>query len=379
MGMTDTSELLRRYVEAGSEQAFAELVQRHVDLVYSTALRKVRGDAHLAQDITQSVFADFARKARTLSADVVLGGWLYRHTCFKTGQTLREEISRRGREQKAVEMNTLNDDSDATWKALAPLLDDAMARLGARDRDAIVLRYFEGRDLRTVGAALGVNDDAAQKRVSRAVERLREFFTKRGITVAASGLVVVIGANAVQAAPAGLAATLTTASLASATVGTGTMLTLLKSMAMTKLKLTVAAAFLAVGLVPVTVWQVNEYRLRNVGAATPQVRLAEPKPQPPATPQCEVDLRKTGQMKDIISNVLLRAEPKPRSEVQAFLKDVQSRYATGDDLLKAAAEHFKIDQKRLAALVEHWRHINCKHAAIPGYAVPDAGREATTG
>ncbi|HWN97186.1 MAG TPA: sigma-70 family RNA polymerase sigma factor [Methylomirabilota bacterium] len=354
--MTDTSELLRRYVEAGSEQAFAELVERHVDLVYSTALRKVRGDAHLAQDITQAVFADFARKARALPADVVPGGWLYRHTCFKTGQTLREEISRRGREQKAVEMNTLNDDSDATWKALAPLLDDAMARLGARDRDAIVLRYFEGRDLRTVGAALGVNDDAAQKRVSRAVERLREFFAKRGVTVGASGLVVVIGANAVQAAPAGLAATLTTASLASAAAGTGTTLTLLKFMAMTKLKLTVAAALLAVVLTPVIVWQVNEYRLRNVGAATPQ---------------CDVDLRKAGKMKDIVSNVLLRAEHKPTSEVQAFLKDAESRYATGDDLLKAAAEHFKIDQKRLAALAEHWRHINCKHAAIPGYAVPD--------
>jgi hypothetical protein len=84
-------------------------------------------------------------------------------------------------------------------------------------------------------------------------------------------------------------------------------------------------------------------------------------------------------MKDVISNVLLRAEHKPESEVRAFLKDAHRNYATGDDLLKAAAEHFKIDQKRLAPLVEHWRHINCKHAAIPGYAVPDAGREATTG
>ena len=103
--------------------------------------------------------------------------------------------------------------------------------------------------------------------------------------------------------------------------------------------------------------------------------VAEPKPQPPATPQCDVDLSNAGKMKDIVSNVLLRAEDKPRSEVQAFLKDAERRYATGDDLLKAAAEHFKIDQKRLAPLVEHWRHINCKHAAIPGYAVPDARRE----
>ena len=113
-------------------------------------------------------------------------------------------------------------------------------------------------------------------------------------------------------------------------------------------------------------------------APLPPQTVAEPKPQPPATPQCEVDLRKVGQMEDVLSNVLTRAEHKFRLEVRAFLTDARRRYATGDDLLKAAAEHFKIDQKRLAALVEHWRHINCKHAAIPGYAVPDAGREATT-
>jgi len=119
--------------------------------------------------------------------------------------------------------------------------------------------------------------------------------------------------------------------------------------------------------------------LAQEAAPLPPQMVAEPKPQPPATPQCDVDLRKAGKMKDIVSNVLLRAEYKPESEVRAFLKDAHRNYATGDDLLKAAAEHFKIDQKRLAPLVEHWRHINCKHAAIPGYAVPDAGREATTG
>ena len=119
--------------------------------------------------------------------------------------------------------------------------------------------------------------------------------------------------------------------------------------------------------------------LAQEAAPLPPQTVAEPKPQPPATPQCEVDLRKAGKMKDVISNVLLRAEHKPGSEVAAFLKDAERRFATGDDLLKAAAEHFKIDQKRLAQLAEHWRHINCKHAAIPGYAVPDATREATTG
>ena len=119
--------------------------------------------------------------------------------------------------------------------------------------------------------------------------------------------------------------------------------------------------------------------LAQEAAPLPPQTVAEPKPQPPATPRCEADLGNAGWLKDILSNVLIRAEHKPESEVAAFLKDAETRYARGDDLLKAAAEHFKIDQKRLAPLVEHWRHINCKHAAIPGYAVPDAEREATTG
>jgi Putative metallopeptidase len=117
--------------------------------------------------------------------------------------------------------------------------------------------------------------------------------------------------------------------------------------------------------------------LAQEAAPPPPQTVAEPKPQPPATPQCEVDLRKAGQMADIISNVLLRAEHKPGPEVAAFLKDAHRRYATGDDLLKAAAAHFKIDKKRLAALVEHWRHINCWHPAIPGFVVPDPIRNAT--
>src|SRR6185295_3637179 len=108
-----------------------------------------------------------------------------------------------------------------------------------------------------------------------------------------------------------------------------------------------------------------------IEAPLPPQMVADPKPQPPTTPQCKVNFRDARGMKDVLSNVLYRAEPNPEEEVAAFLKDAVRRYATGDDLLKAAAEHFKIDQKRLAALVEHWRHINCRHAAIPGYAVSD--------
>jgi RNA polymerase sigma factor (sigma-70 family) len=363
MQPTDDGVLLRQYAENHSDEAFAALVARHVNLVYSVALRCV-GDPHLAEEVAQAVFIVLAKKAAQLRHDKALSSWLFQTTRLTASNFVRGETRRHRREQEAHVQSVLNDSGSDVWPRIAPMLDDAVAGLNEKERQAIVLRFYEGRNLREIGAALGASEDAAEKRVHRAVEKLRTFFTKRGVTVGASGLVVVIGANAVQAAPAGLAATLTTASLASAAAGTGTTLTLLKFMAMTKLKLTVAAALLAAVLTPVIVWRANEYRLRNVGAATPQ---------------CEVDLRNAGEMKDKISNVLYRAEPNPESEVAAFLKDAETRYATGDDLLKAAAEHFKIDQKRLAALVEHWRHINCKHAAIPGYAVPDAAREASTG
>ena len=111
--------------------------------------------------------------------------------------------------------------------------------------------------------------------------------------------------------------------------------------------------------------------LAQEAAPLPPQVVAEPKPQPPATPRCQADLRNAGWLKDVLANVLIRAEHKPESEVAAFLKDAEKRYATGDDLLKAAAEHFKIDQKRLASLAEHWGHIHCRHATIPGSAVPD--------
>jgi RNA polymerase sigma factor (sigma-70 family) len=234
--MTDDNQLLERFATGGDEDAFRELIERHLDLVYSAALRRVNGDAPLAEDVAQTVFTDLARKARSLPRDVLLTGWLYEAVRFAATSAIRGERRRQTREQEAMTMQHLASESTPGWEQLSPVLDNAMGELSASDRNAILLRYFKNQDFQAVGLALGVSDAAAQKRVSRAVERLREFFTKSGVTVGTSGLVVVIGANAVQAAPAGLAATLTTASLASVAAGTGTGLTLLKFMAMTKLK-----------------------------------------------------------------------------------------------------------------------------------------------
>ena len=158
----------------GSERAFRELVERYVNLVYSAAIRHLE-EPQLAQDVVQTVFTALARKARTLPRDVILGGWLYRHTCFVASQAARTERRRRARERQALEMNALNDQPEPDWERLAPFLDQAMQGLGTSDRDAVVLRYFEGRNLRHVGAALGISEEAARKRVTRALEKLRSF------------------------------------------------------------------------------------------------------------------------------------------------------------------------------------------------------------
>ncbi|HWN97571.1 MAG TPA: sigma-70 family RNA polymerase sigma factor [Methylomirabilota bacterium] len=228
--MTDDNQLLERFATGGDEDAFRELIERHLNLVYSAALRRVNGDAPLAEDVAQTVFTDLARKARSLPRDVLLTGWLYEAVRFAATSAIRGERRRQTREQEAMTMQHLASESTPGWEQLSPVLDDAMGDLCAADRNAILLRYFKNQDFQAVGLALGVSDAAAQKRVSRAVERLREFFAKRGVTVGASGLILVISANSVQAAPMGLSnaiATTATATAAKAIVMTATHKTLI--------------------------------------------------------------------------------------------------------------------------------------------------------
>ncbi len=242
--MHDDLELLRRFARDRAEESFAELVQRHLNLVHSAALRQVRSP-QLAEEVTQSVFTDLARDAGRLKPDTVLAAWLYQVTRRTAIDVVRREARRQLREQVAVEMNAMNSTS-SDWAQVEPLLDDAMAALDDTDRTAVLLRYFENKSLRDVGAALGTSDGTAQKRVSRAVDRLREFFAQRGVTVGASGLVVVISANAVQAAPAGLAAAISTASLlAGAAIATTATVTTTQTLAMTTIQKTIYAVTLA--------------------------------------------------------------------------------------------------------------------------------------
>jgi RNA polymerase sigma factor (sigma-70 family) len=274
-------DLLRQFTRDQSQDAFTALVNRHVKLVYSAALRQIRSP-QLAEEVSQSVFADLARDAGKLSGTGFqpvhfLTAWLYQVTRRTAIDAIRKESRRQLREQIAVEMNNMNATAN-DWTQIEPLLDDAMDALDETDRSAILLRYFENKTLREVGEALGTSDDAAQKRVSRAVEQLREFFSKRNVTIGAGGLAVLISANAVQAAPVGLAATISAAAiLAGTAVHTSTVIAVTKTIAMTIIQKTFITATLAVvaGAGIYEAHQAAQLREQNQTLQQQQAPLAE--------------------------------------------------------------------------------------------------------
>jgi RNA polymerase sigma factor (sigma-70 family) len=204
MQPTDTSGLLRQYADNESDEAFGALVAQHVDLVYSVAMRHASNPA-LAEEITQAVFIILAKKARQLRHEKALSSWLFQTTRLTANNFLRSEIRRLRREREAYMQSSLQESGTDIWQRIAPMLDPAVAWLGEKDRRAIILRYYEGKDLRQVGAALGVSDDAAEKRVVRALEKLRRFFSKHGVQATTAAVGAVIAANSVQAAPVALA------------------------------------------------------------------------------------------------------------------------------------------------------------------------------
>ena len=262
--MTDSQTLLSLYARTGSEPAFRELVSRYIDLVYSTAFRLVGEDAQAAQDVAQTVFVALADKAKTLPKDVMLGGWLHQHTRFVAGGLMRTERRRQLRERQAAEMNAIEDHSKSNLAQVAPVLDEAIGQLDAEDRIAILLRFFERKDFRSIGDALGSSGDAARKRVDRALEKLHVFLKQRGSTLSAVALGTALAAEAVAAAPAGLAAGVAGAALASVAASGGITATLVKLMTMTKLKLCVISAiFVASAAAPFAVQYLARVHLRE--------------------------------------------------------------------------------------------------------------------
>ncbi len=244
-------ELLRQYADRNSDEAFAAVVARHVNLVYSAALRKT-GNADAAGEITQAVFIILSQKAGRLSHRTILSGWLYQTTRLTAANFLRTEIRRVRREQEAYMQSLANETEPELWPQMAPLLEDAMGRLGEKDRNAIALRFFEGKSFQEIGAAFGASENAAKKRVAHALEKLHRYFSKHGVSSTTAVIAGAISANSAHAAPVGLATTITATVIKGPAVAASTLALVkgtLKVMTWMKLKiaLSITAALLLAG------------------------------------------------------------------------------------------------------------------------------------
>lgn len=236
-------DLLRDYAANQSESAFNELTERHIHLVYSVAWRFVRNDED-ARDVTQAVFIILARKAAGLRPNTILAGWLYETTRFTSRNFLTSKTRRQQREQEAYMQSTLND-SAADWQLLEPYLEDAMSQLAARDRTLLVLRFYENKTGAEAAALLGIREDAAHKRMARAIEKLRKAFAQRGVTISGAAIAGAVSANSVQAAPVALVKTISAVAAAKGAAASTSTLTLakgaLKVMAWAKAKTAIVA------------------------------------------------------------------------------------------------------------------------------------------
>jgi RNA polymerase sigma factor (sigma-70 family) len=273
---SDDMTLVREYAQSNSEHAFATLVSRHVNLVYSVAMRQVR-DTHLAEEITQSVFIILARKANSLSPKTILSGWLCRTARYVSADTLKIQRRRQFREQESQMQSNLNESESAAWNQIAPLLDEALNCLGEKEHDAVVLRFFDGKELKQVGATMGTGEDAARMRVNRALEKLRKFFAKKGVTLSAGAIAGAVATNSVQAAPIGLAATITAAALSGSAITAAAVITAGTAFTMTTLQKTIIGGLLAaaIGTGIYEARQISQLREQNQTLQQQQTPLAE--------------------------------------------------------------------------------------------------------
>ena len=343
----DDAELLRQYAEIGSEDAFTELVHRHLPLVYSAAVRQTGGDVELAKDVAQTVFIDLARKARALTGRELLAGWLYDATRLAASKACRGDRRRQIRELTAVAMqeSAVRTPAEQDHGALRCVLDEAMSELDPADRDALLLRFFQDQGLREVGAALGISEDAARMRVNRSLGKLHSLLLKRSLTLSAATLGTALATEAVTVPPAGLAAAIAGAALASVPAAGGTTLTLVKLFAMTKLKVGIVGAILvACVAIPVAVQHQSRNQLREEKRSV-QERVEQLVAE-----------------NERLSNLVARTASSPP---QAQLADNQMR-----ELLRLRGEVGVLNRQLAEAAT-----ASLKHAASPGPEEPKTNTE----
>jgi len=338
--MTDDIELVRDYVARQSEGAFETLVSRYVNLVYSSALRQVC-DSHLAEEVTQVVFIILARKAGSLGPKTILPSWLHRTACYAAADALKRHRRRAIREQKALMQSLLNEPQSETaeaWARIAPLLDTAIAGLNEKERQVIVLRFFENRSLNEVGQVVGANENAARMRVNRALEKLRRFFLKRGLAATTTLIAGAISTNAVQAAPPLLTKSITATVLATGAAG-GSTLTLgaLKFMAWTKVKTVILGAIVIAGAATSLVIQRQaQARARDLDESVRQ--------------QSDL-LTQLRSENERLSNLLAQAGHSQENDLDALAR------------LRSEAEQLRARTNDLAALAEENRRLIARRAA----------------
>jgi RNA polymerase sigma factor (sigma-70 family) len=340
------AQLLREYAESGSEPAFTELVTRHTDLVYSAALRQV-SSSDLACDVAQNVFTSLARGARTLAGklnlDASLAGWLCRCTRNLALNLRRDDFRRHTRERQAMETLHPSPETAPDWGRLCPLLDEAISGLNEADHDALVLRFFKNQDLRSVGLAMGVSDDTAQKRVSRALEKLREYLTHHGITTTGAALAMAISANAVQAAPVGLAATISTAAiLAGTVVQTSTVIAAAKAIAMTTIQKTLITVTIAAAV------GAGIYEARQASTLRTQVQTLQQQQAPLAEQIRELQRERDDATNRLAMSQQANAQLKQNTAELLKLRGEVAR------LHKATAAPSETQNDPRASLVESW-------------------------
>lgn len=316
--MSDDATLLRRYAEDRSEAAFTELVHRHLDLVYSAALRRTGGDPHRAADVTQQVFAALARNARKLSRHTVLQAWLHAATRNASLNLMISEQRRKARESEAAAPETGGPGGaePTDWERIKPVLDGAIDELPGPDREAVVLRFLERREFSEVGLALRVSTDAARMRTGRALEKLRALLARRGITSSAAALGAVVTDQSLMSAPAGLASSVAAASVAGGAAAAGLAASLTPIMTTKTAATAIIGALLAFGA--------GAY----IGRAGRAEAGAQPDPENPAQSRAIASLRQ--------ANAALQAEIDRVDAANIQLNSANEQLASANARLAAA-------------------------------------------